>query len=168
MSAIDIVVIMSANSKQLIELSTSIRELFHLLTLAGETIHSELPVSIPQRAILESLFKNGRQTIPEIAQNRSVSRQFIQKNVDYLSKNNFVLIQDNPGHKRSFYLVLTQEGKELISSMLSEELKLFDTMGQAYTKEELENTLTTLNNVKGQLQKIRNFSEEEDEPIFGP
>ena len=154
---------MSADSKQLIQLSTSIRELFHLLTLAGETIHSDLPVSIPQRAILESLLKNGRQTIPEIAQNRSVSRQFIQKNVEYLSKNEFITIQDNPGHKRSFYVKLTDEGKELIAAMMAEELKLFDTMRVSYTKEELQNTLTTLNNVKGQLQKIRNFSEEEEE-----
>ncbi|MDH4200549.1 MAG: hypothetical protein OEV66_09235 [Spirochaetia bacterium] len=134
------------------DISFQIRGLFHRLALTGESLHAQSPISIAQRAILESMYISGRQTIPSLAKNRSVSRQFIQKNVNGLTRKKFVKILENPEHKRSFYIELTDAGRELIGEFIKKENMVFQELAKHYSLIELENALSLLKRFDKHLQ----------------
>jgi DNA-binding MarR family transcriptional regulator len=105
------------------ELFNETRRLFHLLKRWAETLHSELDLSIAMRGVLELLLIEGPGTVPQMARARGVSRQHVQQQVDALLERGFVERQDNPAHKRSSLIVLSDKGRALIQTMRSDELR---------------------------------------------
>jgi len=137
-------------------ISTDVRALFHLLYLAGEQLHRDSPITIPQRAMLEALYNHGKQTIIQLAENRSVSRQFIQKNIEYLKKNSYVEIIENPEHRRSFFIEITPQGKSTIMNMLKKEKELFTDLCGSFKESNLKNSLMVLGEFKKILREYLN------------
>jgi DNA-binding MarR family transcriptional regulator len=74
------------------------------------------------RAVLELLLRTGPRTVPEMARVRGVSRQHIQQQVDALLERGLLSRQDNPAHRRSPRIVLTDRGRALIQDMRAREL----------------------------------------------
>ena len=105
------------------ELFNETRLLFHVLKQWAESLHPELEVSIAMRGVLELLLLRGPATVPGIARARGVSRQHVQQQVDALLDRDFVERRDNPAHKRSSLIALTDKGRALIQSMRSDELR---------------------------------------------
>lgn len=98
------------------------RLLFHTLKEWAETLHGGLEVSAPLRAVLELLLPGHPATVPEMARARGVSRQHIQQQVDTLLDRGLVERLDNPAHRRSPNIGLTDAGRALIQNMLADEL----------------------------------------------
>jgi DNA-binding MarR family transcriptional regulator len=104
------------------ELFEETRLLFHALKQWSETLHGELDVTAAERGVLELALVCGPATVPGIARARGVSRQHIQQKVDALRERGFVERQENPAHKRSSMIALTDKGRALIQNMRAEEL----------------------------------------------
>jgi DNA-binding MarR family transcriptional regulator len=98
------------------------RLFFHALKRWAEALHQDRGLSVPMRAVLELLLRAGPQTVPEMARARGVSRQHIQQQVDSLLNRFLLERRDNPAHKRSPQLALTDKGRALIQDMRVEEL----------------------------------------------
>jgi DNA-binding MarR family transcriptional regulator len=98
------------------------RVLFHALKQWVEAFHRELPVTVAMRAVLELALLGGPATVPEMARARGVSRQHIQQQVDALLERELVARRENPAHKRSSLIALTDRGRALIQNMRAEEL----------------------------------------------
>jgi len=81
------------------DLATQVRRNFHRLKALGEEVHDLGKLSTSHRAVLESLYKGGPQTVPEMARARPVSRQHIQKLVNVLLDEELVQTVPNPAHK---------------------------------------------------------------------
>lgn len=98
------------------------RLLFHALKHWAATVHTGLELAVPMRAVLELLLRGGPATVPEMARARGVSRQHIQQQVDALLERALVRREDNPAHRRSPKITLTDRGAALTKSMRAEEL----------------------------------------------
>ena len=98
------------------------RLLFHALKHWAEVIHAGLELSESMRAVLERLLLGGPATVPEMARARGVSRQHIQQQVDGLLERDLVGSEDNPAHRRSRKIALTDRGRALIKNMRADEL----------------------------------------------
>lgn len=98
------------------------RLLFHALREWAETLHSGLDVSVAMRGVLELILLGGAATVPDMARARGVSRQHIQQQVDALLERGLLERKDNPAHKRSSLIALTDKGRALIQNMRADEL----------------------------------------------
>ncbi|MGD8328356.1 MAG: MarR family winged helix-turn-helix transcriptional regulator [Acidobacteriota bacterium] len=99
------------------ELVDETRALFHRLRHAAEQLHGGDELTAGRRGVLQSLRRDGPQTMPEMARRRPVSRQYIQTLVNDLRAGGYVEMVDNPAHKRSKLVRLTAAGKALIETM---------------------------------------------------
>lgn len=97
------------------------RLLSHALKSWAEALHEGLGVTVPMRAVLESLLRGGPRPVPEMARARGVSRQHIQQQVDALLELALVERKQNPAHKRSPCIALTDAGRALIQDMRARE-----------------------------------------------
>ena len=86
-----------------------------------QVIHADVHLAPSARGILRNLIAKGPMTVPELAALRPSSRQFIQKIADPLIEAGLIETQDNPRHKRSKLLAITEEGKARVSEMIARE-----------------------------------------------
>lgn len=98
------------------------RLLFHALKQWAESLHESPAITIAMRGVLEVILLQGPASVPDMARARGVSRQHIQQQVDALLEKDFVRRKDNPAHKRSPLIALTDKGRALVQSMRAEEL----------------------------------------------
>ena len=102
--------------------------LFQALKSWSDALHAERGISTAARGVLEVLWLNGPATVPMVARERGVSRQHVQQQVDALLERGLVERQDNPAHKRSSMIALTDKGRALIQNMRAEELEALSRM----------------------------------------
>lgn len=91
--------------------------LFHRLRVVMEELHHQGELSSGKSGILKSLDRHGPQTVPQMARARPVSRQYIQTLVNPLLKGHLVERLENPAHKKSPLLSLTERGEKLVQEM---------------------------------------------------
>ena len=87
----------------------------------SERLHADLDMTLPMRGVLELLLLGGRTTVPNMARAQGVSRQHVQQQVDVLLERGWVARRDNPAHRRSSLIELTDEGRALIQTVRADE-----------------------------------------------
>ena len=133
-------------------LLNEVRLLYHRIVQVGEQLHADEPVTLGMRAVLEFLLRNGPTTVPDIARSRSVTRQHIQSLVNELLEQDFVVLEDNPLHKRSSFVTLTKHGERVIRRMRKRESQLYQATKFGVKRNELRTAAKTLEHVRDALQ----------------
>ncbi len=108
----------SEDIKSIIDL---VRPVFHGLYRAAETKLRARDISVPQRGMLQNLLEKGAQTVPSLARNLLVQRQFALRLANELETMRLIERKPNPAHKRSDRFQLSSAGATLIAEVLSEE-----------------------------------------------
>jgi DNA-binding MarR family transcriptional regulator len=123
--------------------------LYHRLTVVSEQIYGKREITAGKRSILKELASKGPLTVPQMANARPVSRQYMQNQVNLLTGEGYVECINNPAHKRSSLVRLTQAGKSLVDSMNIQEEKIL-ALGQLnkLEKKDLEITATVLRELR--------------------
>ena len=75
------------------------------------------------RAVLERLADQGPQTVPQIAAWLDVSRQAVQRVVDDARALGYVDVRENPTHRRSHLIVLTDRGRDEFPRLHAQETR---------------------------------------------
>ena len=83
-----------------------------------------------------------------MARVRSVTRQHVQMHVNDLAGQGYVELVDNPAHKRSKLVRLTEEGKGAVALMTRREARLLSQLDVAATEEGLRNAADMLRAVR--------------------
>ena len=96
------------------------------------------------RAVLEHLDETGRQTVPQIARAKGVSRQHIQMLVNALAAAALVAASDNPADRRSPHVALTREGKAAFRRIRKREASLLAAAAAALADSDLAATQASL------------------------
>ena len=99
-----------------------VRLLFHTLKHWSESLAEASEVSSAMRGVLERLLLDGPAPVPSIARARGVTRQHVQQQVDALLEGGLVERRENPAHRRSARIALTDAGRALIQTMRAAEL----------------------------------------------
>ena len=100
------------------------RALFQALRALADATHADLGVNASMRAIMEFLAQNGPQTVPSMAQAKTVSRQHIQTIAGELARRGLAGLQPNPQHKRSSLVALTKQGEAVFAAISQREAGL--------------------------------------------
>ncbi len=98
--------------------------LFRRLGAAAREMHGQGVRSGERRHVLKGLARVGPRTVPQLARDRSVSRQHVQALVNLLAEQGYVEFIDNPAHKRSHLVRLTPAGKEQVGETNRREARL--------------------------------------------
>ena len=137
------------------KLVQAVRLSFFRLSALGDALHEEEGISTSMRGVLEGIYRNGPQSVPQMARARPVSRQFIQQIVNALLEKGLVELGPNPAHKRSDLVALTDQGRHLFETVRAREKKLVETHLGDLSEEEAaaaSNILSRLTENLGALQ----------------
>lgn len=81
-------------------------------------------LTVRTRAVLEILLAHDAATVPDIAQKLEIKRQYVQVMVNETLAENLTCKRDNPRHKRSTIIALTDKGRALIEGVVQREKTL--------------------------------------------
>lgn len=97
------------------------RGFFHDLEDVSSSILARHGLTPQERRLLMTLRKHRLCTVPQLARKRGVSRQFVQVTMNALAKRSLVEFKENPDHKRSRLMSLTERGEALILGVMARE-----------------------------------------------
>lgn len=151
-------------AKRLNELTaiiTHVRRCFQLLATISDEMLADLGLTASLRAVMEHLHEHGPQTVPQIAEEKSVRRQSIQALVDQLREEGLVTTSPNPAHRRSVLVSLTREGRAVfIRIQQRERAKLRDILqdleGQHLEGQDLDTAVRVLGALRNSLHANNN------------
>ena len=98
------------------ELHDLFREVFALqAALAGimDAVHAETGLSTSKHRIVRALDREEGATAPRLATLLGVSRQFVQTVCNAMGEEGLVVFRNNPQHRRSKLIFLTDRGKRV-------------------------------------------------------
>jgi DNA-binding MarR family transcriptional regulator len=136
-------------TQQLIE---EVIHTFRQLRVVSSQLHgSGLPIP-GQRGVLMQL-NRGMQTVPEMARERGVSRQNIQKIVDGFLARGLVEQVANAGHRRSKFIRLTPKGKAVVNVMIAQEGSAVRKLSLKVSTAEIEKAILVLQRLRQELKE---------------
>lgn len=145
---------MPATDSVLYDVMLQTRRLFQVLGARGTALHRDTGITASQRAVLEALDQQEPRTVPQIAKDKSVTRQHIQTLVNELLDKELVEILENPSHQRSFLVQRTERGRKVFAEMRTREARLIAVMAKRIPAGDLEVTLRTLRRIEEQVVKL--------------
>jgi DNA-binding MarR family transcriptional regulator len=130
---------------------------YHLLDAVSEQLHAGHGFSAGARAILLLLDRKGPMTMSEIARDRAVSRQLIQRLASALLDKGVIEAMPNVAHRKSAKLGLTPQGRSAVEGILLRESGIVAAVKESIEEIELQQThavLTKLNALLAQIRKV--------------
>lgn len=94
-------------------------------------------VSTAQYYILENLYKHGSKTTKELAQMRGISQSGISKLTKRLLDKQYILQERQKNDRRSYNIVLTQEGRAFLNRVEDFENEIMNLIEEALSTEEV-------------------------------
>jgi DNA-binding MarR family transcriptional regulator len=111
-------------------------------------------VSMPMRAVLESLLECGPSTIPQVARRLSLKRQFIQRIMADALKGRLVKKQPNPDHRRAFFFTVTAKGRAAFTGIHTHELAILKDRLHTISRADAEATLRVMRQVSALFEEL--------------
>ena len=135
------------------------------LNLAGRNgTEAGAELRTAESALLEIVQRAGSMTVPQIARERSTSRQNIQILVDRLATEGLVEFIDNPAHKRSALVRLTEVGKARWAGGQQARTQFWSEIHSRVSEAEISATLSLLRKLHNLISKRKAA----DKPIDRP
>lgn len=139
-------------TQKMVALTGAIRLVFNRLKGLGDELHRDLEVTTAMRAVMETLAGQGAMTVPQIAKLKGVTRQHIQLLADALVGAGLATVKDNPAHRRSSLIALTDKGKRLFARMGAREAPIIEEIAAAFDAQELERATHVLHRLAARLE----------------
>jgi len=143
---------MDTKPEHIYELVWCTRRLFQQLRATSEELLEGTGINASQRAVLEFLDQHQPQTVSNMAREKNVSRQHIQTLVNDLLTLKLVKSQENPAHKRSPLMSMTEQGKKLFMKIIRDEAKVLASMEGEFSGKNISTSIRTLKAIHQYLQ----------------
>lgn len=112
----------------------------------GDRLVSSLNLTSSRWQVMGAVALAGRPlSAPQIAEAMGITRQGVQKQLNRLMKENFLVQHHNPWHERSPLYFLTEEGKRVFDEAMVLETLWANGLVVGLSLSDLEQTLRTLN-----------------------
>lgn len=129
--------------------------LYFRMRRAAEEMMGEGAQSSGRRSLLKSLAEGGPQAVPQMARVRDVSRQHIQKLVNGLLDDGLVELIDNPAHRRSKLIRITDEGQRAADATRRREAEILPELSRGLSLGEIETATRVLEHFKAAFEGER-------------
>jgi DNA-binding MarR family transcriptional regulator len=137
---------------ELNRLIAATRGFFHDLEEVSARILARHGLTPQERSLLMTLRKLRQATVPGLARKREVSRQYVQVTMNALAKRGLVDFRENPDHKRSRLLVLTDRGEALILAVMSREGEALQRVAAGLLPDEVKEAVGVLESARKGLR----------------
>jgi DNA-binding MarR family transcriptional regulator len=121
-----------------------VAHVFHRLSAASDIIHANRGLTAGMRSLLMGLAATGPRTVARMADDRPVSRQYVQRLVDDMVEMGLVQTRPNPEHKRSVLIEITRKGRAAAAAIAKVEAPLVETLFEGFSEKELAVTAHVL------------------------
>jgi DNA-binding MarR family transcriptional regulator len=111
-----------------------------------------MPVGV--RAVLDQLRREGPRTVPAMAREQDLSRQFVQRMVHHAADGGWVRSVPNPEHRRSQLIRLTAAGEGAIDAVHAREHALLRDVDGGLTAADVTATLRVLRAMEAALDRV--------------
>jgi len=138
--------------EKMVALTQAVRGVFNRLKALGDELHGDLDVTTAMRAVMETLSDAGPMTVPQIAKLKGVTRQHIQLLADALVEGGFASVKDNPAHRRSSLIALTDKGRRAFAKMRAREAPLIEELSGEFEAQELERATAVLTRLMARIE----------------
>jgi DNA-binding MarR family transcriptional regulator len=108
------------------EVLSVVRPLYQASAKAVDVWLRGTGLTVGLRAVLELLIARGPMTVPSIAREFAVTRQSVQALVDAGAARDLVELADNPQHRRSHLVTVTESGRRAFDDVHRTELANLD------------------------------------------
>ena len=136
------------NAELFKEIILEIFKLHGLLNTVGDTLTNEFGLSSARWKVLGAIFlAESSQTVPQIAKTMGQSRQAIQKIVTAMSKDGFLILEENPHHKTAKLISLTQKGKEVFLQLDEKQIVWSNSCSKNLDNNKLRSTIEILREI---------------------
>lgn len=133
-----------------------IRRLFRAMAEKADTYLRDSGMTAADRALMEFLYPNSALTVPDIARRYQVSRQHVQVTVNRLLEEGLLTSGDNPQHKRSPLLQLSDLGSDTFEDIRRKETELIEELFSDIEIADVATTKRTLETLLGNLNQATN------------
>jgi len=137
------------------EMHDLFEEVFHLqavLATVVDQVHAEAGLGSPHKRVAEILSRRGPSTVPQVAAEMEVSRQFVQTVCNRLEEEGLLGFGPNPRHKRSRLAALTELGRATLDRVWQREGEIIQ---QALPKVEREPVLAATETLRLLAESLR-------------
>ena len=136
------------------EIVLEVFKLGGLLVSEGDQMGFEYGITSARWKILGALFLASEpQTVPQIAKSMGLTRQAVQRLVDAMHKDGFLLFHQNPDHKRAKLISLSDLGKETYLKLYEKQSEWAIACSTGITQTELETTLSVLKRISNTIDR---------------
>jgi DNA-binding MarR family transcriptional regulator len=135
-------------------LIAAVTRLHQRLQAIDGVLHARAGLPAAQRGVMESLGRRGDKTVSQLAGQRGVSRQHVQVIVNQLMDKGLVIAVDNPAHRRSPLIRLTDEGRVVFREMRQREKEFLATLELPLDALRLEQARQCLDAVDDELARL--------------
>ncbi len=136
------------------EIVLEVFKLGGLLVSEGDQMGFEYGITSARWKILGALSLAGEpQTVPQIAKSMGLTRQAVQRLVDAMHKDGFLLFHQNPDHKRAKLISLSDLGKETYLKLYEKQSGWAIACSTGITQTELETTLSVLKRISNTIDR---------------
>jgi DNA-binding MarR family transcriptional regulator len=139
--------------EKMVALTQAVRSVFNRLKALSDELHGDLDVTTAMRAVMETLSDAGPMTVPQIAKVKGVTRQHIQLLADALVEGGFASVKENPAHRRSSLIVLTDKGRRAFAKMRAREAPLIEEISAEFDAQELDRATAVLTRLMARIEE---------------
>lgn len=127
--------------------------MFLVLKQVAKEMHGGGRNAGPVRGILSTLDSKGPMTVPDLAREKHCTRQVVQQHVNRLQEEGVVEFLENPSHKRSKLVSLTDAGRAEVHAMAGREVEALIPIADLFSPEEVETARDTLVRLRRAMTK---------------
>ncbi len=138
---------------KMVALTRAVRAAFNRLKALSDDLHGDVQITTAMRAVMETLSEAGARTVPQIARAKGVTRQHIQLLADALVKAGLAAVKDNPAHRRSSLIALTDKGKRAFAKMQAREAPIVEEMAWEFDALELDRATAVLGRLVARIDE---------------
>ena len=144
---------MTGKADKMVALTRAVRGAFNRLKALGDELHGDLEITAAMRAVMETLSDEGPMTVPQVARGKAVSRQHIQLLADALCQAGLATVKDNPAHRRSPLLALSEKGKRAFATMRAREASVVSEIAAKFDGRELDGAVAVVSRLAELLEE---------------
>lgn len=117
---------------------------------AGDRLTRDLGLSSARWQVLASS-DGERRTVAQIARRMGLRRQSVQRTVNSLLRDDFVVLRSNPNHRRAKLVELTEKGCSALDEIFRRHSEWVNTLASGFSADDLKRSAQLMAAIKGRL-----------------
>lgn len=117
------------------------------LVLVGDKLSADFGLSSARWQVIGAI-QDTSKSVSDIARERGLARQSVQRIVNALKRQGYVRLTDNPRHQRAKLVALTEKGRKALNGVAARQTQWADQLSQSFQRREMDVAAAVLNRLR--------------------